>query len=158
MEAMELYGFCTAMAICPVKCKQTQILESVFGEEAELSISDTDRFFQILGQLTSELDRSFNEEEGIQQDINFPEDTESLADWCTGFMTAHFLAEEQWFVRHEQEVSELLLPVMLASGLFDDEPDFLEMLRDEKLVDDMVTQIPEVLLELYLLFHTTDEK
>lgn len=72
-------------------------------------------------------------------------------------MEGHFLNEKQWFAEHEQEVCELMLPVMLASGLFDDEPEFEEILEDEDLTENMTAQIPEVLMALYLLFNFPEE-
>ncbi len=72
-------------------------------------------------------------------------------------LEGHLLDEDRWFQEHEQEVCELLLPLMLASGLFDDEPEFREILKDPKLAEDMCSQIPEVLMELYLMFNSPEE-
>ena len=66
--------------------------------------------------------------------------------------------EDRWFVRDEQEVCELLLPIMLASGLFDDEKEFRDIRKDTQLTEDMCSQIPEVLMELYLMFNSPEEK
>ena len=46
---------------------------------------------------------------------------------------------------------------MLASGLFDNEPEFRDILKDEKLSNDMYSQIPEVLMELYLMFNSPED-
>lgn len=59
-----------------------------------------------------------------------------------------FLREAAWFENAEEEVSELLLPIMVVSGLFDDQPEFSDIAADAKLVDDMVEQIPELLTAL----------
>jgi len=75
-----------------------------------------------------------------------------------GFMEGVFLREEVWFENAEDEVSELLLPIMVASGLFDEQPDFAEIARDDELVDSMVAQIPVVLTALFLLCQAPDEK
>ena len=105
-----------------------------------------------LNTVTRSIDREFNEEEGFtlscEEELDNPDD-EALFDWCGGFMEGYFLNEKQWFAENEQEVCELLLPVMLASGLFDDEPEFEDILEDEELTEDMTSQIPEVLMELF---------
>lgn len=68
------------------------------------------------------------------------------------------MEEQAWFAKSEDEVSELLLPIMVASGLFDDEPEFADFLKDDELVDSMIEQIPEILTALFLLFNAPDEK
>ncbi len=47
---------------------------------------------------------------------------------------------------------------MLASGLFDDEQEFKDIRKDSKLTEDMCSQIPEVLTELYMIFNAPEEK
>ena len=81
-----------------------------------------------------------------------------LRGWCIGFMEGVFLREAAWFENAEEEVSELLLPIMVVSGLFDDQPEFSDIATDAKLVDDMVEQIPELLTALFLLCNAPDEK
>ncbi|HLV16795.1 MAG TPA: YecA family protein, partial [Pseudomonas sp.] len=49
-------------------------------------------------------------------------------------------------------------PIMVGSGLFEDEPEFAETAADRNLVDSMIEQIPEVLTALYLLFQAPEEK
>ena len=73
-------------------------------------------------------------------------------------MEGVFLREAAWFENAEEEVSELLLPIMVVSGLFDDQPEFSDIAADAKLVDDMVEQIPELLTALFLLCNAPDEK
>ena len=73
-------------------------------------------------------------------------------------MEGVFLREEVWFEQAEEEVSELLLPIMVGSGLFDEQPEFDEIARDRHLVDDMVAQIPDLLTNLFLLCQAPEEK
>jgi uncharacterized protein len=73
-------------------------------------------------------------------------------------MEGVFLREAAWFEDAEDEVSELLLPIMAVSGLFDDQPEFSDIARDRNMVDDMVEQIPELLTALFLLCNAPDEK
>ena len=69
-----------------------------------------------------------------------------------------FLREEDWFARDEETVSELLLPIMVGSGLFEDQPEFAEIAQDEEMVQDMLDHIPDVLTQLYLLFQAPEEQ
>ncbi|WP_330924832.1 YecA family protein [Candidatus Sororendozoicomonas aggregata] len=150
------HGFMTAQAICASQNTQDDIIAVMLDGEARLSTEARADFTTLLTRLTHSIDRAFHEEEtvGLPFSMN---DQGHLADWCTGFMEAHFLAEKRWFEAHEQEVCELLLPIMLASGLFSDEPDFQPILSDEQLTEDMVEQIPDVLMELYLMFNSPED-
>jgi len=69
-----------------------------------------------------------------------------------------FLREAAWFEHAEEEVSELLLPIMVGSGLFDEQPEFADIAADRNLVDEMIDQIPELLTALFLLCHAPEEK
>ncbi|WP_257253246.1 MULTISPECIES: YecA family protein [unclassified Endozoicomonas] len=154
-----IHGFYTAMAIIPFNLKTDERNEILFGTLVTLSREDSVLLEQALDQLSRAIDRQFNEEEGFElscEEFADPDD-ENLMDWCCGFIQAHIMSEEKWFQENEQEVSELLLPLMLGSGLFDDEPEFEAILENEKLTEDMCSQIPEVLMELYLLFNSPEE-
>ena len=47
---------------------------------------------------------------------------------------------------------------MTLSGLFEDEPDFRDISSNQALLEDMVDQLPDIMVELYLLFRSADEK
>lgn len=157
-----LHGFLTALTICPVELTEKERNEHIFDGETTLPDATARELNQLIATMQTAIDRGFNdEEEGFTLSCEAEledHDDDALANWCIGFMMAHFINEEDWFVTDEQEVCELLLPVMLASGLFDDEPEFQEMRRDDKLTEDMCSQIPEVLMELYLVFNAPEEK
>lgn len=91
-------------------------------------------------------------------DLGEEPDDSDLRGWCIGFMEGVFLREAAWFETAEEEVSEMLLPIMVGSGLFDDQPEFSDIAADANLMDDMIVQIPEALTALYLLCNAPDEK
>lgn len=160
MSFHNIHGFLTALAICPVTLSRSDLMAIILDGELALSDKDCTAFDQSLSALENLIDRAFSDEQGFnlsfEANLDTPEDI-ALQEWCTGFMEGHLLAEERWFEEHEQEVCELLLPLMLASGLFDDEPEFIEILKDQELTADMCSQIPEVLTELYLLFNAPED-
>jgi uncharacterized protein len=85
------------------------------------------------------------------------DDISPLAWWSQAFMEGVFTQEEDWFNKNtEQDVAEMLLPVMVASDLFD-EDDINKIRNDEKLCAEMCAQIPELLIDLYLYFHAPDK-
>lgn len=71
--------------------------------------------------------------------------------WCIGFMEMLFSQEHAFADVSESDLAEILLPVQVGSGLFAEEPEFVEIYRDEALLASLVQQIPEVLVDLYLL-------
>ena len=91
-------------------------------------------------------------------DLGEEPDDADLRGWCIGFMEGVFLREGAWFENAEDEVSELLLPIMVGSGLFEDQPEFAEMASNPDLMDEMIEQIPEILTALFLLFNAPEEK
>ena len=155
-----VHGFLTALAIRPVDLNQARRNEILFDGPVKLSAEDARTLDDALESLSRSIDRQFNDEDGFtlscEEELDDLKD-EALFDWCGGFMEGHFLDEKAWFGEHEQEACELLLPVMLASGLFDDEPEFQAILNNEELTENMTSQIPEVLMELYLLFNSPEE-
>ena len=72
-------------------------------------------------------------------------------------MEGVFTQEEAWFSpKTEQDVAEMLLPVMVASELFEEE-EITAIRDDEKLCAEMCAQIPELLIDLYLYFHAPEK-
>lgn len=85
----------------------------------------------------------------LLSDINQPNE---LTDWCIGFMEGLFLDEDRWYGEHEDDIADLTLPMVVISDLIDD-PDLQILRRDRKLLKEMTLQIPELITEIYLLFH-----
>ena len=91
--------------------------------------------------------------------LNFPVDDEdeSLLSWAQGFMEGVFLRESNWFDQQEEVVAEMLLPIMLASELFE-EAELNEMRKNKKLCQQLVEEIPDLITDLYLLFRVPEDK
>lgn len=84
-----------------------------------------------------------------------PTSPNELSDWCVGFMEGLFLDEDRWYVGNEDDIADLTLPMVVISDLIDD-PDLQVLRRDRKLLREMTSQIPDLITELYLLFHAPD--
>ena len=57
----------------------------------------------------------------------------------------------------DAERDEIMLPFMLLSGLFDDEPDMAELAKDQARQESLVVQLPELVLDLYLHYRVPPE-
>ena len=115
-----------------------------------------------LVQLKAHIARQLASDEDMELpcelDLGEDPDESDLRGWCIGFMEGVFMREAVWFEDSEEEVSELLLPIMVGSGLFDEQPEFADIADNPDLVDEMVAQIPELLTALYLICHAPEEK
>ncbi len=80
------------------------------------------------------------------------EDGQDLASWCAGFMTGVFADEGAWYQDDESTMAEMLLPFVLISGLDEDEA-LDDIWNNTQLVRQMALSIPDLLEELFLVFH-----
>ena len=71
--------------------------------------------------------------------------------WCIGFMEMLFRQEHALGHVRDDALAELLLPIQVGSGLFAEEAEFKEVYRDQALLASLLQQIPDVLVDLYLL-------
>lgn len=163
LDYIAAHGYLTALSICPEPIPAEEWIEALFAEPP--SYRDADEEADItagLLQLKAQIERQLASDDDMvlpcELDLGEEPDDSDLRGWCVGFMEGIFLREEVWFEDAEDEVSELLLPIMVASGLFDEQPDFAEIAKDLDLVDSMVDQIPEVLTALFLLCQAPEEK
>jgi uncharacterized protein len=80
-----------------------------------------------------------------------------LGDWSVGFVDALFLNEENdWYDVDEEAVGMLTLPMMVFSGIDEDDAQMQSVRRNGDLMDEMASEIPENLTKLYLLYHAPD--
>jgi uncharacterized protein len=163
LDYIAAHGYLTALSICTEKVPAEEWIDALFSEpphyrdeaeEADIKAGLLQLKAQIERQLASDDDMALP----CELDLGDEPDDSDLRGWCVGFMEGVFLREDVWFEDSEDEVSELLLPIMVASGLFDEQPDFAEIAKDYDLVDSMIEQIPEVLTTLFLLCLEPEEK
>lgn len=111
---------------------------------------------------------SLRQEEPIEFPFFSDSDTTSQLDvseesdvvaWCIGFVDAMYANEDtNWFddADTEEEVADLTLPMIVLSGIADEDDELASMREDGDVVADLVNAIESNLTELYLLFHTQD--
>ncbi len=163
LDYVATHGYLTALSICPEQVPEREWIDALFAEPPHYR-SDEERqeIETSLEQLKAHITRVLASDEDLELpcdlDLGDEPDDSDLRGWCIGFMEGVFLREEVWFEQAEEEVSELLLPIMVGSGLFDEQPEFDEIARDRHLVDDMVAQIPDLLTNLFLLCQAPEEK
>ena len=163
LDYVATHGYLTALAICPDQVPEREWIDALFAEPPHYrSNAEKADIEDALAQLKAHIGRQLASDEDMELpcdlDLGDEPDDSDLRGWCIGFMEGVFLREGVWFEDAEDEVSELLLPIMVGSGLFDEQPEFDEIARDRDLVDSMVDQIPELLTALFLLCQAPEEK
>lgn len=163
LDYVAAHGYLTALSITHNQVPSREWIDALFSEPPHYrSDAERDEVEATLLQLKEHIARQLasDEEPEIPCDLDLGEDPDDseLRGWCIGFMEGVFLREEDWFENAEDEVSELLLPIMVGSGLFDEQPEFADIASDRDLMDSMIEQVPELLTALFLLFNSPDEK
>ncbi|MFZ6046683.1 UPF0149 family protein [Pseudomonas sp. CR3202] len=163
LDYVAAHGYLTALSICPNQVPEREWIDALFAEPPHYR-SDAEReeieatLLALKAHIARQLASDDDPELPCDLDLGDDPDDSDLRGWCIGFMEGVFLREETWFEDAEEEVSELLLPIMVGSGLFDEQPEFADIAKDRNLVDEMVEQIPELLTALFLLCNAPEEK
>lgn len=163
LDLISTHGFMVALAVAPSEVPAAQWLTELFqGEPAYTDKTERD---EITGLLMALRDNAIALlEQGGLIELPFelvldglpPEET-PIGDWCAGFMEGVFSDESAWFAADEAAAATLLLPFMLLSGLFDDEPDIAELSSDTQRLEALTKQLPELVLDLYLHYRVPPE-
>ncbi len=132
------HGFLCAIAVGP---KFDKWLDELFDSNQKKVPAEI--ITQVQAWLES-IRQSLANEEGITFPFEIEEaDTESsLGDWSV---------EE-----FEEQLVHLTLPIMVFSGIDDEDPQMETFRRNGQLMDELAEEIPENLNELYLMYHTPE--
>lgn len=154
LDFLGLHGLLTAHCISPVKMDTAAILNKLFDGTPDFATKEiandyTSLIERLLKQIENEL--VDDEQVALPFDITTDEDNVEQHSWCAGFLEMVFVDQDAWFEIDEEAVATLLLPIETGSELFADEDDFKEIQRDDKLKLNIISQIPEVLVDLFLL-------
>ncbi|PPS61597.1 YecA family protein [Pseudomonas sp. BRM28] len=163
LDYVAAHGYLTALSICSEAVPEREWIDALFAEPPHYKDeAQREEIESTLIKLKDHIARQLASDEEFELpcdlDLGGEPDDSELRGWCIGFMEGVFLREAAWFESAEEEVSEMLLPIMVGSGLFDEEAEFADIASDANLMDDMIVQIPEALTALYLLCHAPDEK
>jgi len=158
------HGFLTALAVCPSVVPEDKWLPVIFEETPQFDNEKQEKqILQYLSRLFTDIQQELESEDGFMVPCELemgesPEELSELQEWATGFMEGVFMTESHWFESEKEEVvAELLLPIMVASDLFDDE-EVVQIRTSEKLTNSCIAQIPEVVTDLFLVLRTEPEK
>lgn len=163
LDLISAHGFMLALAVAPSELPTQQWLTELFqGEPHYHDDAEHDDIIKLLTDLRHNAMAVL--EQGGLPELPFELTLGGLAaeetpigDWCAGFMEGVFCDEAAWFAEDEEAAATLLLPFMLLSGLFEDEPDMAELAKDTQRQEALVAQLPELVLDLYLHYRVPPE-
>ena len=137
---------------------EAEWLATVFDGEPDFpEAGQAGRCVELLRLLHDDLAHRFYRNERIQLPCPLRPGHERLESWCIGFMEGVFLREELWLGDGANpELMHLLLPVLVESDLLET-PETTDLRRQRPLREAMLRELPENLVDLYLLFHGGSE-
>lgn len=160
LEAESVHGALSFLAMAGhLKCTDDFVHKAWGDDVAEVPQVAMTEWLSLCEQILNGLVGIFHD--GLTPQLPFEptldwEDSAQQA-WCVGFMMTLFEGSEH-LPKHDSEAwAEAILPIEVGSGLFADSPEFMPLYQDPELLSSLLEQIPEVLVDLFLLLHATSE-
>lgn len=152
---IETHGYLAATVISPIATSDVHLITEILGiEHDDPSVLSNQTISQIL-VLRDHIARELLAGESLAIPLSSENEEEYVAEmeaWSAAFMEKHLLSEDAWFEIGGEDIAELLLPIVAASNLVDD-PDLGSIREEETLYLSMLENIPEVVIDLYAIFH-----
>ena len=162
LDSVAMHGFLTATIIGPALPNWLDALfEGQVSQIPENVIDGVKRWRKsIMDELKNEtpIELPFSEDAGEEVDFDFSDDSDIVA-WSIGFVDAMYGDEASDWIQNEdtaEDVAVLTLPMIVLSGIDDEDPELAQMRSDEDKMAQMANSIEGNLTELFLLFHTND--
>ena len=163
LDSVATHGFLTATVIGrPLPNWIDALFEGHTKEVPENVVDGIQRWRAfIMDELKNELpiELPFGEDAGDEEvAVDFSDESDIVA-WSIGFVDAMYADDaSDWFENEEtaEDVAVLTLPMIVLSGIDDEDPELAEMRKDQDKMAQMANSIEGNLTELFLLFHTND--
>jgi uncharacterized protein len=166
LDLIGIHGFLCSLIISPQPTSEQEWMEILFdGEPAWTNDQQQQEIKNILRNWYASIRTDMENDRELEMPCDLTlvvEQDEEVADvetWAQAFMEGVFLNEEAWYAdgsTQEQKVTELMLPIMVVSDLFDAK-EFQEIKRNPDVCEEMANEIPDILIDLYLIFQTPEK-
>ncbi|MGB0965257.1 MAG: YecA family protein [Litorivicinus sp.] len=150
-----LHGYVCANLSSPTPWDDLRVATEAWGETPPEDMVD------IAKSLATRLDErlSAGDTPWIPAPLEAPtEDFHPLQEWAVGYLERVFADDGAWFEGHDDSVAQALVPLMVLSGLFEEEPDMAELMADTPNVERMAKDVPDLVVDLYGLIHLGEDK
>ncbi|WP_201586601.1 YecA/YgfB family protein [Psychrobacter jeotgali] len=163
LDSIATHGFLTATVVGP---ELPNWIDALFeGHVSEIPANVIDGIKRWRAAIESELKNEtpielpFGEDAGNEEvAVDFSDESDIVA-WSIGFVDAMYGDEaSDWFADEDtsEDVAVLTLPMIVLSGIDDEDPELAQMRQDNDKLAQMANSIEGNLTELFLLFHTND--
>lgn len=161
LSTIATHGFLTASVVGkPLKNWQSVLFEGHEKQvrpEVLVALTHWRNELMMTLQDENDIDLPFDIEDIDYNDI---EDSE-ISEWSVGFVDAMYGSDDEaddWFFEEatQEDVAMLTLPMILFSGIDNEEPDMKDLVNDPDTMSQMAESIEKNITELFLLFHTDD--
>lgn len=161
LTSLATHGFLTASVVGkPFANWQSLLFE---GQEKQVKPA----VLKAIVEWRNELQATLQDEKAIELPFDIDEtdfsdiQNSDVSEWSVGFVDAMYASDNEaddWFAdsNTEEDVAMLTLPMVLFSGIDDDQPDMQDLLKDPETMSQMAQAIEKNVVELFLLFHTND--
>ncbi len=163
LDSVAAHGFLTATIIGPTLPNWLDALFEGHVSDIPANVIDGIKRWRkaIEDELKNEtpIELPFNEDINQEMTANDFSDESDIVAWSIGFVDAMYGDEaSDWFEDKEtaDDVAVLTLPMVVLSGIDDEDPELTQMRNDQAKMIQMVNSIEGNLTELFLLFHTND--
>ena len=163
LDSVAMHGFLTATIIGPALPNWLDALfEGQVSKIPENVVDGIKRWRKaIMDELKNEtpIELPFSEDvDNEEVAVDFSDESDIVA-WSIGFVDAMYADEACDWIEDEdsaEDVAVLTLPMIVLSGIDDEDPELAQMRSDEDKMAQMANSIEGNLTELFLLFHTND--
>jgi len=166
LDLIGIHGFLCALIIAPSETPESEWLDILFDGQPrwENDLQKTE-ITAILRHWYANIRVDMENDKELEMPCELTlvvEEADEVADvetWAQAFMEGVFLKEDAWYQgspSQEQKVTELMLPIMVVSDLFDAK-EFQEIRRNPDVCEEMANEIPDILIDLYLIFQTPEK-
>jgi len=166
LDLIGIHGFLCALIISPNSTNESEWLDILFdgqpnweSQQQKSDITDILRNWHASIRCDMENDRELEMPCDLTLVVEEADEVADIETWAQAFMEGVFLNEEAWYQgssAQEQKVTELMLPIMVVSDLFDAK-EFQEIRRNPDVCEEMANEIPDILIDLYLIFQTPEK-
>lgn len=160
LSSLATHGFLTASVVA----KSLKNWQSLLFEGNEKQVKPA--VLQAISEWRAELQATLQDEKAIELPFDIAETDYSdiaesdVGEWSVGFVDAMYASDDEaddWFAdSRTEDVAMLTLPMVLFSGIDEEEADMKELMDDPTTMAQMASAIEKNVVELFLLFHTDD--
>ena len=164
LDLIGIHGFLCALNISPVPANEEEWMDILFDGKPNWQSADQEsEIIALLNRWKNSIYSDLSNDRELEMPCELTLETKNeeseLEIWAQAFMEGVFLNEDEWFSEgtdKEEVVAELMLPIMVVSNLFD-EKEFKEIRRNRVVTEQMANEIPDILVDLFLLYHAPEK-